>query len=69
MVLVLACLQVLRSVLAAHPFNLDKVVSKGIGLKLTKSTIQVRILGCLHQYIILRCLAQQRVFCTVALSP
>ncbi len=35
-------LQVLRSVLAAHPFNLDKVVSKGIGLKLTKSTIQVR---------------------------
>ncbi|KXZ42057.1 hypothetical protein GPECTOR_214g439 [Gonium pectorale] len=31
---------VLRSVLASHPFNMDSVIKRGIGLRLTKSTIQ-----------------------------
>jgi hypothetical protein len=28
-------------VLAAHPFNVDSIIKRGIGLRLTKSTIQV----------------------------
>ncbi|EFJ48466.1 hypothetical protein VOLCADRAFT_90713 [Volvox carteri f. nagariensis] len=30
----------LRSILASHPFNVDKVIRRGIGLRLTKSSIQ-----------------------------
>ena len=31
----------LRSVLAAHPFNVEAVVKRGIAMRLTKSSIQV----------------------------
>ena len=33
----------LRGILSTHPFNVDKVVSQGIPLKLTKSSIKVGI--------------------------
>ena len=35
----------LRGILSTHPFNVDKVVSQGIPLKLTKSSIKVGISG------------------------